>query len=147
MLTRKTKDLWKIPQRPSVAIPTVLRTSKDSCSFVCSQKLLRDNHFTSTHCDPADDSKWLASQLLSCVAFANWGRVSEEVQIEICKVVHFVLTGGEAISFLFFFFSFLFLCGERKMGLRFDSLIGDVFVNVFMDNLLSKRNDKLVLTS
>lgn len=48
--------------------------------------MLRDNHFTSRNCDPPDDRQWLLSQLLECLAFPSWTRVTEEVQIEICKV-------------------------------------------------------------
>ncbi len=51
------------------------------------QKLLRDNHFVSKHCDPPDDSQWLLSQLLDCLSFPSWVKVSEEVQIEMTKVL------------------------------------------------------------
>jgi hypothetical protein len=50
------------------------------------QKLLRDNHFVSKHCDPPDDCQWLLSQLLDCLSFPSWTKVSEEVQIEMTKV-------------------------------------------------------------
>ncbi|XP_046456568.1 brefeldin A-inhibited guanine nucleotide-exchange protein 3-like isoform X3 [Daphnia pulex] len=50
------------------------------------QKLLRDNHFVSKHCDPPDDSQWLLSQLLDCLSFPSWVKVSEEVQIEMTKI-------------------------------------------------------------
>ena len=59
--------------------------------------MLRDNHFTSKHCDPPDDQQWLLSQLLDCLAFPNWAKVSEEVQIEICKVSTFLIVCDDQI--------------------------------------------------
>ena len=69
------------------------RTHKDTTysTFLCFvyQKLLRDNHFISKNCDPQDDQLWLLSQLIDCLSFPNWTKVTEEVQIEICKVKFF----------------------------------------------------------
>lgn len=50
------------------------------------QKLLRDNHFVSKHCDPPDDRQWLLSQLLDCLSFPCWVKISEEIQIEMSKI-------------------------------------------------------------
>ena len=62
------------------------------------QKLLRDNQFVSTNCDPPNDQQWLISQLLSCLCFPNWQKVSEEVVIELCKVIVDILSTSQ-ISF------------------------------------------------